>query len=140
MAPAAQNLMAARSGRGLFRTGSSVRGLPTSPLARSGSLPHLSWAFAKGKSKVHPDDEAKDGDDDAVATLSSTPDDAVVLVDVSDGEHACACCGARATKQVPVKACTGCHRVAYCSRKCQASHWKKGHRKLCPRLRALGVI
>ena len=64
MAPAAQNLMAARSGRGLFRTGSSARGLPTSPLSRSGSLPHLSWAFAKGKSKVHPDDEAKDGDDD----------------------------------------------------------------------------
>ena len=56
--------MAARSGRGLFRTGSSARGLPTSPLSRSGSLPHLSWAFAKGKSKVHPDDEAKDGDDD----------------------------------------------------------------------------
>ena len=80
------------------------------------------------------------GDDDAVATLSDTPADAVVLVDVCDGEHACACCGARASKQVPVKACTGCHRVAYCSRKCQASHWKKGHRKLCPRLRALGVI
>ena len=79
------------------------------------------------------------GDDDAVATLSDTPDDAVVLVDVCDGEHACACCGARATKQVPVKACTGCHRVAYCSRKCQASHWKKGHRKLCPRLRALVI-
>ena len=80
------------------------------------------------------------GEDDAVATLSSTPDDAVVLVDVCDGEHACACCGARATKQVAIKACTGCHRVAYCSRKCQASHWKKGHRKLCPRLRALGVF
>ena len=38
------------------------------------------------------------GDDDAVATLSSTPDDAVVLVDVCDGEHACACC-ARARDQ-----------------------------------------
>ena len=63
MAPAG-NLIAARSGRGLFRTGSSARGLPTSPLARSGSLPHLSWAFKKGQSKVHPDDEAKDGDDD----------------------------------------------------------------------------
>ena len=80
------------------------------------------------------------GEDDAVASISSTPDDAVVLVDVCDGEHACACCGARASKKVPVKACTGCHRVAYCSRKCQASHWKKGHRKLCPRLRALGVL
>ena len=79
------------------------------------------------------------GEDDAVASISSTPDDAVVLVDVCDGEHACACCGARASKKVPVKACTGCHRVAYCSRKCQASHWKKGHRRLCPRLRALVI-
>ena len=41
------------------------------------------------------------GEDDAVATLSSTPDDAVVLVDVCDGEHACACCGARDQTSLP---------------------------------------
>lgn len=75
--------------------------------------------------------------DDAIATLGPDVDDAVILVDVCDGQLACACCGTRATKRVALHACAGCHRVAYCSRKCQAKAWKRGHRKLCPRLAGL---
>eukprot|EP01083_Nonionella_stella_P061722 160765_1 len=27
--------------------------------------------------------------------------------------------------------CTGCKNIFYCSVKCQASHWKSGHKKVC---------
>lgn len=31
----------------------------------------------------------------------------------------------------PFKRCSQCRAVAYCSRECQAAHWKKGHKKAC---------
>ena len=40
----------------------------------------------------------------------------------------CARCGAAAAD---LKACARCKSVAYCSRECQAAHWKAGHKKNC---------
>lgn len=31
----------------------------------------------------------------------------------------------------PFKRCSQCRAVAYCSRECQAAHWRKGHKKAC---------
>ena len=35
------------------------------------------------------------------------------------------------------KKCATCRRVQYCSRHCQATAWKNGHRHLCPRIAKL---
>jgi hypothetical protein len=35
------------------------------------------------------------------------------------------------TGSVEVKACTGCHRVAYCSKTCQSKAWKRDHKYEC---------
>ena len=44
----------------------------------------------------------------------------------------CGNCGQAETKTGDMNVCARCHRVRYCSRACQAAHWKKGgHKKLC---------
>ncbi|KAJ7868737.1 hypothetical protein B0H14DRAFT_3861395 [Mycena olivaceomarginata] len=40
----------------------------------------------------------------------------------------CACCGKPIT--VP-RMCAACRKVYYCDRGCQATHWKKEHKRLC---------
>lgn len=37
--------------------------------------------------------------------------------------------------RAPFKRCSQCRAVAYCSRECQAAHWKKGHKKACSETR-----
>ncbi|CAB9507616.1 ANK [Seminavis robusta] len=57
-------------------------------------------------------------------------------------KEACANCGiiARDLGRQLLQ-CTKCLDSAYCSRKCQVSHWKKTHSKVCPdRERELGVV
>lgn len=44
--------------------------------------------------------------------------------------------GGEETGGSPFKRCSKCHAVGYCSRECQAAHWKKGHRKACAASRA----
>ena len=39
--------------------------------------------------------------------------------------------GAEGAGGAPFKRCSQCRAVAYCSRGCQAAHWKKGHKKAC---------
>ncbi|KAB8356568.1 hypothetical protein FH972_024150 [Carpinus fangiana] len=51
--------------------------------------------------------------------------------------------GQSQASQPVVKACTGCQTLRYCSRKCQAESWKRGHKKVCPlfgRLREKGTL
>jgi MYND finger len=36
-----------------------------------------------------------------------------------------------------VKWCSRCQCVRYCSRRCQAEHWRDGHRRVCKGLAAL---
>lgn len=36
-----------------------------------------------------------------------------------------------------VKRCAKCHEAWYCSKDCQANHWKSSHRKLCPHTQKL---
>ncbi|KAF6256113.1 hypothetical protein COO60DRAFT_1531023 [Scenedesmus sp. NREL 46B-D3] len=31
--------------------------------------------------------------------------------------------------------CSGCRAARYCSRDCQAAHWRAGHRGVCKRIR-----
>uniref|UniRef100_A0A7S0C6D5 MYND-type domain-containing protein n=1 Tax=Proboscia inermis TaxID=420281 RepID=A0A7S0C6D5_9STRA len=40
-------------------------------------------------------------------------------------------CGTIETKIKEFHKCSKCNRVAYCSRTCQAHHWKPSHKKLC---------
>ena len=39
----------------------------------------------------------------------------------------CANCG----KPEAANRCGRCQSIVYCSRACQASHWKSGHKKMC---------
>ena len=40
----------------------------------------------------------------------------------------CANCGAR---RLPLRVCSGCGLVRYCSAECQTAHWKPMHKKVC---------
>ncbi|KAJ7846872.1 MM3350-like domain-containing protein [Mycena olivaceomarginata] len=40
----------------------------------------------------------------------------------------CACCGKPITEP---RMCAACRKVYYCDRSCQATHWKKEHKRLC---------
>jgi len=44
--------------------------------------------------------------------------------------HYCAGCGDSDDGGSSLKACTGCNRVDYCNKKCQAAHWP-AHKKAC---------
>ena len=50
-------------------------------------------------------------------------------------EQKCANCVIFGWKQVdptiPLKRCTGCYKISYCSKECQAEHWHKVHRRHC---------
>lgn len=35
--------------------------------------------------------------------------------------------------------CAGCKQTYYCDRTCQAAHWTKNHRQICPALKAIEV-
>lgn len=58
-----------------------------------------------------------------------------VMENVGDEERGrdlkCEICG----KSEDIKRCAKCKVVAYCSRECQKSDWKK-HKKICPQLAA----
>jgi hypothetical protein len=41
----------------------------------------------------------------------------------------CIVCGDRHRHKISL--CTGCRAVHYCSRECQAKHWKEGHKDAC---------
>jgi Sel1 repeat/MYND finger len=43
----------------------------------------------------------------------------------------CACCHKQAPSKKPFKRCTKCKATAYCSKTCQARHWKQGHKIDC---------
>jgi len=43
------------------------------------------------------------------------------------------CDGTKCTIRKDLKECGGCHKVSYCSAKCQTEHWKSGHKKTCER-------
>ena len=50
-------------------------------------------------------------------------------------EQKCANCVIFGWKQVdptiPLKRCTGCYKISYCSKECQVEHWHKVHRRHC---------
>lgn len=48
-------------------------------------------------------------------------------------KHTCYNCFNRSTKDY--QRCSGCHKVYYCSEKCQKEHWKKEHKKECQQLK-----
>ena len=56
-----------------------------------------------------------------------------VAADHVKGSHGCVNCG---RKGLPLKRCSSCHSVHYCSRKCQAAHWAK-HKPLCSAIKYL---
>ena len=43
----------------------------------------------------------------------------------------CACCAKVATVNKQFSQCAACKTVHYCSRECQKSHWKSGHKAAC---------
>lgn len=43
----------------------------------------------------------------------------------------CGNCGEPETKKDGMNVCARCRRVRYCTRSCQAAHWKTGHKKFC---------
>ncbi|PFX19823.1 F-box protein [Stylophora pistillata] len=45
--------------------------------------------------------------------------------------YTCPACGNKETKPGEFKRCGGCKTVYYCGRKCQAQHWKAGHKQQC---------
>ena len=51
------------------------------------------------------------------------------------GLQVCACCGCTVAE---LRKCSACRAVGYCSRECQAKHWKAagGHKQECGRLAA----
>ena len=44
----------------------------------------------------------------------------------------CAGCGCNAAPSVPVRLCSGCKCVGYCSTECQHAAWRDGHKAACP--------
>ena len=34
-------------------------------------------------------------------------------------------------KTSPLKRCTGCYKISYCSKECQEEHWHKVHKRHC---------
>ena len=51
-------------------------------------------------------------------------------------EQRCANCHIFGWKQVdptisPLKRCTGCYKISYCSKECQEEHWHKVHKRHC---------
>ena len=54
---------------------------------------------------------------------------------VAASSRACANCGAlEDPSDMPLSACSRCHIVSYCSKPCQANHWKQkpgGHKQFC---------
>ena len=51
-------------------------------------------------------------------------------------ERRCANCDVFGWKQVdptisPLKRCTGCYKISYCSKECQEEHWHKVHKRHC---------
>lgn len=47
-------------------------------------------------------------------------------------KHICANCGKRGgTKECVLKTCARCKAFSYCSKKCQVTHWKAGHKVDC---------
>ena len=60
----------------------------------------------------------------------------VGLVELDLFANKCANCKAFKWKQVdptisPLKRCTGCYKIFYCSKECQEEHWHKVHRRHC---------
>ena len=49
--------------------------------------------------------------------------------------HACRFCG-KTEGDIPFKQCSGCKAVRYCSKACQADHWKE-HKTLCQAISTL---
>ena len=43
----------------------------------------------------------------------------------------CAQCSAASNDETPLKKCSKCKVVSYCSSKCQLQHWKVGHKQAC---------
>ena len=51
-------------------------------------------------------------------------------------ERRCANCDIFGWKQAdptisPLKRCTGCYKISYCSKECQEEHWHKVHKRHC---------
>jgi TPR repeat protein len=50
---------------------------------------------------------------------------------------ACVTCQMKQSTTVTIQRCAQCHVFGYCSKKCQAIHWKKGHKLDCNRVKEL---
>ena len=80
----------------------------------------------------------------SVASVTSTTVPAEAKVKKCEPATECANCG---TLDPPLKRCTRCFLVHYCSRFCQRAHWSEGHKQACvsinertPKLGALSEI
>jgi hypothetical protein len=52
-----------------------------------------------------------------------------------EDQGTCGCCGNKGSNDQALRKCTQCSAVSYCSRECQAKHWKQGgHRAVCKTL------
>ena len=49
----------------------------------------------------------------------------------------CAVCKKKETEQKPLKVCSQCKVSPYCSKKCQKTDWRAGHKEYCYKL---GII
>jgi TPR repeat protein len=52
----------------------------------------------------------------------------------------CHCCGKRAQRDSILSRCSKCKAVAYCGKKCQAVHWKLGHKVDCEGVEKFRVL
>lgn len=48
----------------------------------------------------------------------------------------CWACGIEGDEDLQLRVCSACHTARYCSKECQLSHWKRGHKEECkPKVR-----
>ena len=70
---------------------------------------------------------ARQGHNEAILALSLARSQAVPEC----LDRVCDHCSTQASKSNPLMTCARCKSAFYCSRSCQAAHWKAGHKKIC---------
>ena len=70
---------------------------------------------------------ARQGHNEAILALKRVRSQAVP----ESYDRVCAHCSTQASKSNPLMTCARCKSAFYCSRSCQAAHWKAGHKKIC---------
>lgn len=89
---------------------------------KSGDADELALALSRGNAKVQ---------DSLFGKMCSGPGCGNVQQQQSAATKTDAAAAGEGVSTAPFKRCSRCHAKLYCSRECQAAHWKVGHKREC---------